>query len=501
MPSFPPHPPHRIAIHSKQVAYSYETLYTTSQQIAHYLLNEQQCSDLQEQRIAFMVTPSFEYVAIQWGIWQAGGIVVPLSLHHPLPSVRYFVEDTATKFIIADDEYLERLQPLASEGNITLISTTDLWEKCQAISELASTSQLPIIATTRRAMIVYTSGTTNLPKGVVTTHANIKSQITTLIDAWAWDASDHILNILPLHHVHGIINVVSCALWAGATVEFLPKFEAAAVMEVFKRGAVNVFMAVPTIYYRLINYWEGLEQAEQQLIYEKLKAFRLMVSGSAALPISTLEKWRTISGHTLLERYGMTEIGMAVSNAYQGERRPGHIGLPLPNVDLRLLDEEDQLVGQGEQGEIQVKGPNVFLEYWNKPEATSAAFTPDAWFRTGDIAIFANNSYRIIGRSSVDIIKSGGYKISALEIEEVLRQYPGIKDCAVVGIADDEWGEVVAASLILEQAISYADLKQWLKAQMPTYRIPRRFIEQDDLPRNALGKVTKKELKKCFLTK
>ncbi|MCL4139281.1 UNVERIFIED_CONTAM: hypothetical protein GTU68_034352 [Idotea baltica] len=234
-------------------------------------------------------------------------------------------------------------------------------------------------------------------------------------------------------------------------------------------------MAVPTIYYKLITYWESLPLAEQKEISNSLQKFRLMVSGSAALPISVLEKWRTISGQTLLERYGMTEMGMAISNPYNGERRPGFIGQSLPGITVRLVDESENMVEQGISGEIQ------------------------GWFRTGDIALLENGSYRILGRNSVDIIKSGGYKISALEIEEVLRTHPSIKDCGVVGIPDDEWGEIIGASLILEDAAPNLDeLTNWLKERLPGYKIPRKFIFQEDLPRNVMGKVTKRELKRLL---
>jgi malonyl-CoA/methylmalonyl-CoA synthetase len=213
-----------------------------------------------------------------------------------------------------------------------------------------------------------------------------------------------------------------------------------------------------------------------------------------------LDAWKQISGHVLLERYGMTEVGMAISNPYHGERKPGFIGQPLPGVRVRLADEENRPVSDGQSGEIQLKGPNVFIEYWGKPDATRESFTPEGWFKTGDIAIYEEGSYRILGRNSVDIIKSGGYKISALEIEEVLRTHPQIKDCAVVGVPDNEWGELVAASLILKdpKEIDTAELSGWLKEKLPSYKIPRKYIFQDDLPRNVMGKVSKNDLKKLM---
>jgi malonyl-CoA/methylmalonyl-CoA synthetase len=348
-------------------------------------------------------------------------------------------------------------------------------------------------------MILYTSGTTNLPKGVVTTHAAIQAQVTSLIKAWKWTANDHILCVLPLHHVHGIINVVTCALWSGAKVEFLPAFDARIVFELFMQGKINVFMAVPTIYYKLITYWDSLSAAKQIEISSCLSTFRLMVSGSAALPITTLEKWKEISNHILLERYGMTEIGMAISNPYDGLRKPGYIGKPLPGVKIRLADENNHPVKGKKPGEIQIKGKNVFQEYWAKPDATAKAFTDDGWFKSGDIAIKENGYYKILGRDSIDIIKSGGYKISALEIEDILRKHPQVKDCSVIGVPDEEWGEKIAAVLLTDGTLVFEDLNTWIRSLLPGYKIPRLYKIIDELPRNAMGKVTKNDLKKLFV--
>lgn len=479
--------PERTAIISDGDRYSYQHLLTASESMALALLNGR--PDLREARIAFLLPPGFDYVRSQWGVWRAGGIAVPLSDKYPYQSIKYVIEDTGAEAIVFSRGYEALLQPLFEDFGIRTIR----------IEELADEKGiLPDVAPDRRAMILYTSGTTGLPKGVVTTHQNIEAQIRMLVNAWEWSREDHILNILPLHHVHGIVNILSCALWSGACCEFLPKFNEEEVFAVFRKKEVNLFMAVPTIYYKLIAFWSGLPAAQQKEISEALHGFRLMVSGSAALPVSTLEKWKAISGHTLLERYGMTEMGMAISNPYRGERRPGYIGQPLPGVKVRLVDEDDQPVAEGTPGEIQVKGPNVFKEYWGKPESTRESFA-DGWFRTGDIAALENGSYRILGRNSVDIIKSGGYKISALEIEEVLRKHPDIRDCGVVGIPDEEWGEVIAAGLILKEGeVEIPGLREWLKDKLPKYKIPRKYLVLDDLPRNAMGKVTKKELQKLL---
>lgn len=479
----------RIALVSNGESYSYTQLLDFSQNVASNLLKGE--NNLNEARIAFLVPPSFEYTAIQLGIWAAGGIAVPLCVLHPLPSIQYVLEDTQATAVIAHSDFEDFLEPLKKEMEIDMIPMENVLQENRC--------QLPDITLNQRAMILYTSGTTSKPKGVVTTHANIEAQITTLVNAWEWEAADYILNILPLHHVHGIINVMSCALWSGACCEFLPKFDAEQVWDIFKSGRLTLFMAVPTIYYKLIANWEESFGEEQVKMSKAASNLRLMVSGSAALPVPVLEKWRTISGQTLLERYGMTEIGMGLSNSYRGERRPGHVGLPLPSVEMRLVDPNNKIVKEKQPGEIHIQGPSVFKEYWQNEDATKKAFTNDGWFMTGDIAIFNNGLYKILGRESVDIIKSGGYKISALEIEDVLRKYPGVDDCAVVGLADEEWGEVVSACVVsIEKPPNTAEISTWLKTLLPTYKIPRKYIFRNELPRNVLGKVTKNELKKLF---
>lgn len=482
--------PQNKAIVSNGQTYIYQQLLDESEKFAQFLLAGK--TDLNEMRVAFMVSPSFDYVKIQWAIWRAGGVAVPLCITHPLPSLQYTIEDTGSEIIIVSPEYQAIIEPLASEKGIRFI----VLDENLNLSEVQKTT-LPSIESSRMAMILYTSGTTNLPKGVVTTHANIEAQISTLVDFWEWSENDSTICILPLHHVHGIINVVSCSMWAGACCEFM-NFSAENIFKKFLSGEINVFMAVPTIYFKLIAYFETLPAEQQQALTTAMKKFRLMVSGSAALPVSVMENWEKISGHRLLERYGMTEIGMAISNPYRGERRAGFVGQPLPSVEVRLVDENNQVVEVGSPGEIQIKGPNVFKEYWQREKATQETFTKDGWFKTGDVAVWEDGSIKIMGRSSIDIIKSGGYKISALEIEEVLRTHPDIKDCSVVGLPDDEWGELVAAAIITDKELNTNELNAWMRERMPAYRVPRKYKIVDELPRNAMGKVTKNDLKKIF---
>jgi malonyl-CoA/methylmalonyl-CoA synthetase len=207
-----------------------------------------------------------------------------------------------------------------------------------------------------------------------------------------------------------------------------------------------------------------------------------------------LDRWRDLTGQTLLERYGMTEIGMGLSNPYRGDRVPGSVGAPLPGVEVRLVDEHDAVVEDGEPGEIQVRGPTVFLEYWNRPEDTTAAFTDDGWFRTGDTAVVEDGRYRILGRTSVDLLKTGGEKVSALEVEDALLGHEAISEAAVVGIDDAEWGQRVVAVLVAKQPVGADELKEWLPGILAPHKVPKEFYFTDALPRNPLGKTVKPEV-------
>jgi malonyl-CoA/methylmalonyl-CoA synthetase len=279
----------------------------------------------------------------------------------------------------------------------------------------------------------------------------------------------------------------------------LPRFDADTVWEHIASGSLTLFMAVPTIYIKLISAWEAASPQRRAILSQTCARLRLMVSGSAALPVSTLNRWKEISGHTLLERYGMTEIGMALSNPLEGERVPGSVGTPLPGVEVQLVDEHGEAAAAGAAGEIEVRGPAVFKEYWGKPQATQEAFR-EGWFRTGDVAVLENGRYRILGRMNIDILKTGGHKVSALEVEEQLREHPAIAECAVVGVPDSEWGERVAAAAVLREGetLDLESLRSWAKQRLASHKIPSRLLIVDALPRNAMGKVTKPAIVNLF---
>ncbi|CAG9772004.1 unnamed protein product [Ceutorhynchus assimilis] len=350
-----------------------------------------------------------------------------------------------------------------------------------------------LVSTTGKFYNDATSGTTGKPKGVILTHENISTQVEILTKAWKWNENDTILHTLPLHHVHGIINALFCPLSIGATTIMMPKFNSKETWQHLLSGQVTVFMAVPTIYAKLIDSSDSVKK--------KLTAVRLMVSGSAPLPVPLYNKWLEITGHRLLERYGMTEIGMCLSNLYDSDREPGYVGLPLPSVTVAIANDNGEILLQcsninGEitvtnnqpiTGELLVKGDSVFKEYYNKP--TSQEFQ-NGWFKTGDICQYINNKFRMLGRKSADIIKSGGYKISALQIETILVEHPSVKECVVFGLTDDVYGERVTAVIVPTTTgqLTLQELKAWATDKMPKYWIPSLLKVVEEIPKNAMGK-------------
>lgn len=493
----------RTAIIDSRGAHTYDDLLNAAGRVASGLLAGGE--DMREARVAFLVPSSFEYVATQWGIWLAGGVAVPIATTDTAPEIEYRILDSGASVVVGHPETAAVIRPIAASLARRFALATDLLA--------AEQSPLPQVDPARKAMIVYTSGTTSKPKGVVTTHRNITAQVRTLIEAWAWTGDDRIVNPLPLHHVHGIINVLSCSMWAGAVCEMAPKFSAEKVWERLASGELTLYMAVPTTYKALIAAWEKAAPEQQQRMAEGCKKLRLMISGSDSLPIDTFERWKQITGHTLLERYGMSEVGMAISNPLNGERIAGRVGKPLPGVGIRIVDldmayfEETgkhrhgpAVTQDGAAGEIQIKGDNVFQEYWDRPEATAEAFTPDGWFCSGDIASTTNSNIRIWGRASQDIIKSGGELVSAVEVQRVLKEHPDIEDCAVIGVKDAYWGKAVSAVVVMRngKGVTRESLREWARDKLAPYKLPQKVVAVDALPRNAMGKVVKPQLIKLF---
>jgi malonyl-CoA/methylmalonyl-CoA synthetase len=480
----------RVAVVDTSGTWSYAALADHAAVYAAALRREH--DDLGEARVALVCEPGHDFVVALLACWMAGGLAVPLHPDHPAAELSYFLEDSETSIIFCSSTYAALATRLAVPMGAEVIVVDDV-----PTSEGPAHAPLAVDAR-RRAMMVYTSGTTGRPKGVVHTHASLQAQVESLVEAWAWSADDRILLVLPLHHVHGLVNVTLCALWTGATCEAPGGFDAHQTWERLASGELTLFMAVPTIYTRLITAWDAADAWDQARWSSGAACARLMVSGSAALPVSTLARWHELTGHVLLERYGMTELGMALSNTLD-QRVPGKVGEPLPFVAARVVDDGGDDVPDGQPGELLVQGPQVFAEYWRRPEATDAAFG-DGWFRTGDVAVHEADGYRLLGRSSVDIIKTGGEKVSALEVEEVFRTHASIADCAVVGVADDDWGERVCCAVVPTAGATPTaeELRAWGKQLLAPAKVPSRFVFVTELPRNTMGKVVKPDVATLF---
>jgi malonyl-CoA/methylmalonyl-CoA synthetase len=339
------------------------------------------------------------------------------------------------------------------------------------------------------AAIVYTSGTTGVSKGAVLTHNNFAANALNLITCWQITSSDRLLLPLPLFHVHGLGNGLHSWLISGCRLCLLERFEHQKAATILNEFRPTLFFGVPTIYVRLL-------ETPPSVAREIGAGMRLFVSGSAPLAAQVLEDFRALFGHTILERYGMSETLMNLSNPYIGERRAGTVGFPLPGISVRLVDDEGRPVADGETGEIHLRGPNVFSGYWNRPDAASEAFS-DGWFRTGDLAVRSPDGYyTLVGRRS-DVIISGGFNIYPREIEEFLTEQPEIVEAAVVGLADHLRGEVPVAYVVTRSSVDSRELEGRCRAALASFKVPRAFIATGKLPRNAMGKIQKHLLPKA----
>ncbi len=442
------------------------------------------------ERVALLVHPSAEFVSAFHGVLLAGGCVVVLSPLHPPPESRYFCSDGGVRTVLVSAPHAELARAIASEGSLEVRDVATLLETAPA-------TDLEDVPESAHALQLYTSGTTGKPKGAVLTHANIGIQQRLVGEAWGFSERDVLLHALPLHHMHGLVIALLTAIGAGATVR-MRSFDAVAIWD--EMAKATVFMGVPAMYHRLFLAFDAATDAERARWSANAKQLRLATSGSAALPVTLAERWKALTGTIPLERYGMTEIGVGITNALEGPRFAGCVGLPLPTVEARIVGDDGQ---DAEVGELWIRGPSVFVGYHGREEETNKAFVPapgGAWFRTGDTvtrdASLPGNPFRILGRTSVDILKSGGYKLSALEIEEVLREHPAVAEVAVVGVPDEAWGERVVACVVRRSgaACEAADLRAFVRERLAPYKVPKDVLFMSELPKNALGKVVKPDL-------
>ncbi|GBF64734.1 acyl-CoA synthetase [Trichophyton mentagrophytes] len=508
--------------------------------------------DLQGKPVAFLAENSYDYVVTLLSILAADGIALPLSPSFPAAELRYILDNSQAEVLLATERYREQAEQVL-EGELINPPVLEFIPKLEKGAMPPSSVGFHNIENPKGGMMLYTSGTTNRPKGVFLPLSALVAQTKSLVEAWSYSPDDRLLHMLPLHHIHGTVNAILAPVLAGSSIEFTYPFNPTAV---WKRLAkpflpqstanpppkpINFLTAVPTIYHRLLNTFDLLSDTTKQAAKEAISPgnLRLNISGSAALPTPTKRAWTDLSGgNVLLERYGMTEVGMALSCGLEfNDRIDGSVGWPLPSVEVRLFDlDKREVIHPGEEldengrervGEIQLRGPTIFKEYWQNKQATEESFIDDLdgkgkWFKTGDMAIrkpvdgagqggstwASGPLYFIQGRQSVDIIKVGGEKVSALEVEREILSLPQVLEAAVVGLPSEQWGQKVAAILVLDSkhaATGFGEGKPWgildlrraLKEKLSSYKIPQEMrVLEGGIPRNAMGKVNKKTLKK-----
>jgi len=431
-------------------------------------------------RVAFFLGNRPEFVTALLALFDLGAALVPINLAYRRREIAHMLGDATPRLLLTERGQLAILDELEAEerGGIETVLAEDLEDRAGWPDDSAF---VPVKADGGGlAMLLYTSGTTGQSKGAMISHDNLLATVTGLLAAWAWEADDALLLTLPLFHTHGLVVGLCTALAAGATVLLRRRFEAPAVVADLEGGEPTLFFGVPTMYVRLV------EELRRDGGPTALPRMRLFCSGSAPLAPETFTAFRELTGHAILERYGMTETGMNLSNPYAGERLPGTVGTPLPGVSARI----------DEAGELLVRGSNVFSGYWQAPEKTAESFVHDdlgrRWFRTGDLAARdpQTGAFTLLGRRH-DLILSGGFNVYPREIEEVLATFPGVREAAVVGRKHPEWGEVPMAFLVTDGAVDESELITFCKARIAGFKVPRMFQVVDVLPRNALGKVQK----------
>ncbi len=455
-----------------------------------------------QSRVALFAPASREWVQGFWGVTLAGHLSVPLVELHPAAEHARSLAAARVELLLVSRELmpraeeavaaLARLEPALAPPRVLELEPLFASEAAGADATLA----LHPPSGDTPAVLFFTSGTTGAPKGAVVSHDQLAALAALVAGAWRVEASDRLLHCLPLHHTHGLSIAFLVCFLNGASQHFLRRFSGEAVWQ--ELGASTLFMGVPTMHKRLLDAFDTQPADSRARWREAARGLRLVTSGSAALPETVAWRWHALTDQLPLERFGMTEVGVALSNPLDGERRVGSCGRVLPGMQVRIVDEAGREVAPGEPGEIWIRGPSVFTGYDGDRNATDAAFT-DGWFRSGDTATWLDEGYvKILGRTSVDIIKSGGYKLSALEIEEALRRHAEVDEVAVVGVPDSDWGETAVAVFVGRGPIEANALREFLKQEVAPYKIPRRFVQVDELPKNALGKVTKHALRRLL---
>ena len=441
-------------------------------------------------RVAVQAGKTVAMLELYVGTVLAGGVFLPLNTAYTPAEVEYFLTDAAPRVFVCDPARLEAMTPVAETAGVGQILTLGN-DEGGTLTQARDAETAGFEAVARGAgdlaAILYTSGTTGRSKGAMLTHRALASNSKTLRDYWHFTGDDVLIHALPIFHTHGLFVATNVTLMAGSSCLFLPGFDAGRIIDLMPRA--TALMGVPTFYVRLLDRPELTEAA---------KGMRLFISGSAPLLAETHEKWRAATGHAILERYGMTETNMNTSNPYEGERKPGTVGFPLPGVELKICDPTSgEALGQGEIGVIEVRGPNVFAGYWQMPEKTAEELRADGWFITGDLGMIDADGYvHIVGRGK-DLIITGGFNVYPKEIEGAIDDLPGVNESAVIGVPHPDFGEGVVAVVVPEKGagVTAEDVMAGIGDKLAKFKQPKRVVIVDELPRNTMGKVQKNVLR------
>ena len=446
-------------------------------------------------RVAVQADKSVEALQLYVGTILAGGVFLPLNTAYTTSEVSYFIEDASPSIFVCGSANQTELEAIAENLGVLAVETLDA-NGSGSLSDLAKGMKSePFEAVPRTAddlaSFLYTSGTTGRSKGAMLTHENLWINADTLKDYWQFSQSDVLIHALPIFHIHGLFVAINTTLAAGSSIIFMPSYDAEKILELMPEA--TVLMGVPTFYVRLL--------AQAGLTKDSVSNMRLFVSGSAPLLAETHVKWQERTGTAILERYGMTETNMNTSNPYDGDRRPGTVGFPLPSVEVMITDPSTgEKLPRGEVGSIEVRGPNVFKGYWNMPEKTKEELRDNGFFITGDLGMIDDRGYvSIIGRSK-DLIITGGYNVYPKEIELLIDDLDGVVESAVIGIPHADFGEAVTAVIVAESdaTLSEADIKQALSTDIAKFKQPKQVFFVDELPRNTMGKVQKNVLRDTY---
>ena len=440
-------------------------------------------------RVVVQAEKSVASLFFYLGCLCAGVVYVPLNTAYRRGELSYFLENAKPALVICPAPSGTEVRALTPAKVLTLDEYGD-GSLSDALSDVKEMSPCRDVAPEDVAVIIYTSGTTGRSKGAMITHRNLSSNAKVLVDQWGFTTKDVLLHALPIFHIHGLFVANHTALVSGAMILWHRKFDPKRVIAELPRA--TVLMGVPTFYTRLL--------AEPSFGREVTAGTRLFISGSAPLLLDTFAEFEARTGQRILERYGMSEAGMITSNPLDGERIGGTVGSPLPGNAVRIADENDVPLPDGEVGAIQIKGDNVFIGYWEMPEKTKEEFTADGWFRTGDVGSFDEEGYlSIVGRAK-DLIISGGYNVYPKEIELLLDAYPGVMESAVVGVPHPDFGEAVTAVAVPHKGAQLLEREiiDYLKSELANYKVPKRVYVIDELPRNAMGKVQKNVLRQTY---